>query len=87
MAHMYWRRFRLSSIPLDKPEAFDAWLSERWGEKDELLEMHALTGRFPATGDERVVTSVKLRSWWEVAGIFGVIAPALITVGWWKGYI
>ena len=45
---MYWRRFPVSSIPVDDNEAFDLWLRERWIEKDKLLEQYVQTGRFPA---------------------------------------
>jgi len=45
---MYWRRFAVSSIPLDDPKAFEAWLMDRWREKDALLELFYETGLFPA---------------------------------------
>jgi hypothetical protein len=35
--HMHWRRFAVADIPLADPAAFDAWLVERWREKDALL--------------------------------------------------
>lgn len=44
---MHWRRFVVSEIPKEA-KAFDAWLQERWREKDALLEHYAQTGRFPA---------------------------------------
>jgi hypothetical protein len=46
--NIYWRRFAVSSIPLETPEAFEAWLNARWREKDDLLEYYNKTGRFPA---------------------------------------
>ncbi|KAI9679086.1 MAG: hypothetical protein M1829_001756 [Trizodia sp. TS-e1964] len=46
--NMYWRRFAISSIPLDDIKAFEQWLLARWREKDELLEMYVQNGRFPA---------------------------------------
>lgn len=46
--NMYWRRFAASSIPLNDPKAFDDWLSERWNEKESLLEQYVRNGRFPA---------------------------------------
>jgi hypothetical protein len=54
--NIYWRRFAVSSIPLETPEAFDAWLNERWREKDALLEYYTKTGRFPADEAEDEVT-------------------------------
>jgi lysocardiolipin and lysophospholipid acyltransferase len=49
--NMYWRRFAMSSIPLDDPEKFDLWLRERWTEKDALIEQYVATGRFPESKD------------------------------------
>ncbi|MCJ1353552.1 MAG: hypothetical protein MMC33_003538 [Icmadophila ericetorum] len=49
--NMYWRRFALSSIPLDEPKSFEAWLFKQWLEKDELLEQYVRTGRFPPLQD------------------------------------
>jgi len=34
-------------MPLDDPKAFEAWLEERWREKDRLLEHYVQNGRFP----------------------------------------
>jgi len=50
--NMYWRRFAVSSIPLDDPKAFEAWLMDRWREKDALLEHFYETGLFPAAPAE-----------------------------------
>ena len=47
--NMYWRRFAVSSIPLDDPQQFDGWIRQRWIEKDELLEFYMQHGRFPPT--------------------------------------
>jgi len=66
-------------------EAFDVWLTERWREKDELLDQYLETGRFPATEEPQtteridmedgfVNTEVKLRSVQEVGTIFVVLA-------------
>ena len=46
--NIYWRRFAVSSIPMETPEVFDDWLNERWREKDTLLEYYNQHGRFPA---------------------------------------
>ncbi|KAI9823800.1 MAG: hypothetical protein M1826_007621 [Phylliscum demangeonii] len=45
--NMYWRRFRVSSIPLDDAKDFERWLHDRWVEKDRLLERYMQTGCFP----------------------------------------
>jgi hypothetical protein len=39
----------MSDIPLDDQEQFEAWLLDRWREKDELLEQLFETGRFPTS--------------------------------------
>ena len=45
---MYWRRFAISSIPVDEPKAFEAWVMKVWLEKEALLEYFTQNGRFPA---------------------------------------
>lgn len=45
---MYWRRFATSSIPIEDPKQFEAWLLQLWREKDVLLEEYIDNGRFPA---------------------------------------
>ena len=76
-------------MPLDTLEAFDAWLRERWNEKEALLEQHAKTGSF--VGSKPIVTEVKLGHWTELWGIYGVLATlaagvagVLALVGWMK---
>merc|ERR1719284_1707770 len=32
--NLYWRRFRVSDIPLDDPKAFGDWLLAEWYKKD-----------------------------------------------------
>lgn len=46
--NMYWRRFAVSSIPLDDPKKFEQWLIQQWRVKDALLEQYVQNGRFPA---------------------------------------
>ncbi|KAH0173512.1 acyltransferase-domain-containing protein, partial [Aureobasidium melanogenum] len=46
--NMYWRRFKISDIPIDNDEAFERWLKNRWTEKDYLLEHFYRHGSFPA---------------------------------------
>lgn len=45
---MYWRRFRVSDIPVHDAEKFETWVLERWREKDQLVEHYMQNGRFPA---------------------------------------
>ncbi|KAF2227797.1 acyltransferase-domain-containing protein [Elsinoe ampelina] len=45
--NMYWRRFRISDIPIDDSEKFSQWLRQRWVEKDYLLEFFQRHGSFP----------------------------------------
>lgn len=86
--NMYWRRFAMSSIPLDDPEKFDEWMRERWREKDALLEQYVSTGRFPAhelpspEGNGATLnnapggfieTEVRPKHWWEILKIFTVL--------------
>lgn len=87
--NMYWRRFAMSSIPLDDAEKFDVWMRERWVEKDALLEQYISTGLFPAheilspegkgvtvnnAPGGFIETEVKPKHWWEVFSIFTVLA-------------
>lgn len=85
--NMYWRRFAMSSIPLDDPEAFDLWIRERWTEKDAMLEQYVSTGRFPAhelpskgggtlnnAPGGFIETEVRTEHWWEILQIFSVLA-------------
>ena len=44
---MYWRRFPVSSIPVDDSKEFEEWVLQRWREKDDLLEYYSQHGRFP----------------------------------------
>ncbi|KAI9762637.1 MAG: hypothetical protein M4579_000255 [Chaenotheca gracillima] len=91
--NMYWRRFPLSSIPLDDSKAFEDWLRARWVEKDELLEMYMQTERFPAnsfhtsksisangapgSSNGYLETEVRQGHWWEVGQIFFVSVSSL----------
>lgn len=45
--NMYWRRFRVSDIPIDDQHEFEKWVLDRWREKDALLEGFMQTGHFP----------------------------------------
>ena len=91
--NMYWRRFALSSIPIDDPVAFEVWLRARWMEKDGLIEAYYRHGRFPADrgahktregkiirGAGHIETEIKSNYWYEFLQIFapvGVLAMVL----------
>jgi hypothetical protein len=47
VVNLHWRRFAVSDIPLDDQQEFEAWLFERWAEKDQLMEHLVETGKFP----------------------------------------
>lgn len=83
---MYWRRFAVSSIPIDNPKAFEVWLLNRWYEKDNLIEYFHRNGRFPAdfgiettpSGKTRrgagyIESEIKSFRWYEFMQIFAPI--------------
>ncbi|GAB7352729.1 hypothetical protein MBLNU459_g3083t1 [Dothideomycetes sp. NU459] len=92
--NMYWRRFKVSDIPLDDHTATEAWVLERWREKDDALEHYLRTGRFPGDasavsiegggdagekGSEWIETEVKPRYVWEFLQMFvPILAAALV---------
>lgn len=45
--NLFWRRWKVSEIPYANDEAFSRWLTNRWREKDYLLEYFAMFGSFP----------------------------------------
>lgn len=84
--NMYWRRFRVSSIPLDDPREFELWLRQRWIEKDKFIEDYLRTGRFPAdkgsgkdskgqtiTGAGHIEAEIKPKYWYEFLQVFAPI--------------
>ena len=85
--NMYWRRFAISSIPLDDPDAFEVWLRNRWREKDALIEGFYRTGSFPADngvtkipngttrrGTGYIEAQIKSSKWYEFMQIFAPIS-------------
>ena len=81
--NMYWRRFAISSIPLDDSRAFEHWLRARWTEKDNLIEYYYQHGQFPADvgvdkgtdgktrrGAGYIETQVRPARWYEFLQIF-----------------
>jgi len=68
---MYWRRFKISSIPIDDEKAFETWLRAHWTAKDKLLEGFVRTGRFPAeTAAGFIESEIRARRWYEFLQIF-----------------
>lgn len=49
---MHFRRFAIASIPISDPTEFEAWIRQRWLEKDDLLEYYVQNGRFPEDDDK-----------------------------------
>lgn len=75
---MHWRRFHIADIPYQDKDTFEAWLLERWREKDAMLEKYEATGSF--TNDEVVLPEVpmKLESNLQVFQIFSVQLNVLL---------
>ncbi|KAI4213834.1 MAG: hypothetical protein LQ351_003528 [Letrouitia transgressa] len=84
--NMYWRRFDVSTIPVDNDKAFDNWLRARWIEKDQLLQYYQKIGRFPADkgvsklpngrilrGAGYIETEIKPNRWYEYLQIFAPV--------------
>lgn len=73
----------MEDIPLDDHDEFDAWLRDRWYEKDALMETYMQTGRFPpmahhfnppkSAAIDYVETEVRTKYWWEFLQIFVVV--------------
>ena len=71
--NFYWRRFRVSDMPLENAEEFGRWLLERWYEKDALMEEYLTTGRFPpmsstASGSSTTTTTTTTTTGGATAG-------------------
>ena len=90
--NLFWRRFRISDIPIDNDNAFGRWLTNRWREKDYILEYFYKYNQFPeespvqalaaAEGKRKpkhakmIGTEVKGGGWDEFLSIFGPITTA-----------
>ncbi|KAF1818031.1 acyltransferase-domain-containing protein, partial [Dissoconium aciculare CBS 342.82] len=90
--NMYWRRYKISSIPIDNDEVFSRWLLNRWREKDYLLEYFNKFGHFPSYEAKQAIaavegkydpkhakaitTTLKGGGWDEFLGIFGPVTSA-----------
>lgn len=79
--NMHWRRFRVDTLPVGDARAMDEWVHARWREKDDLLQRHLETGRFPADSEAiakdthgrqtgYIETQVRQRHWFEIVQIF-----------------
>lgn len=93
-AHVHWRRFKISDIPVEDEKEFDKWLLDRWYEKDELLQRFKDTGSFiPKDEDhkqasEPIKAHVRLYNPFEVLQIFGPATNfVLILFILWKFFI
>ncbi|KAF7551114.1 hypothetical protein G7Z17_g5236 [Cylindrodendrum hubeiense] len=73
--NFYWRRFRISDIPLDDLKVFDQWLLQQWQAKDALMEEFMTNGTFPAMAGkvDFVETQVRTRHPWEILQVFSVL--------------
>ncbi|TKA69736.1 hypothetical protein B0A55_05274 [Friedmanniomyces simplex] len=90
--NMYWRRFRIADIPVENDGVFSRWLTNRWREKDYILEYYQKFGQFPACDAvsamqavegkkepqhaKMISTEVKGGGWDEFLSIFGPITTA-----------
>jgi len=90
--NMFWRRFKISDIPIDNDEAFGRWLNNRWREKDYILEYYDKFSQFPADDAIKALaaaegkrepnhakainTELKGGGWDEFLSIFGPITTA-----------
>lgn len=75
----------MADIPLENAEAFDAWLRERWYEKDAIMEQYVSTGRLPASSHatedgqpDYIETEVRTRYPWEILQVFSVVGTCWI---------
>ena len=84
--NMYWRRFLVSSIPVDDPKKFELWLRQRWIEKDKFIENYYRTGRLPADegvskdqkgqtvrGAGHIEAEIRPKYWYEFLQVFAPI--------------
>ncbi|RDA88895.1 hypothetical protein CP532_5521 [Ophiocordyceps camponoti-leonardi (nom. inval.)] len=82
--NLYWRRFRLSEMPLHDAGEFDVWLRDQWYRKNELMEAYLGTGRFPALTEgpvKYVEAPVRTRRRLEILSIFAVPGTVLLLLG------
>ncbi|KAI8646721.1 acyltransferase-domain-containing protein [Parasitella parasitica] len=78
--HIYVRRFRVDSIPVESEVEFNQWNLERWKEKDELLDHFYKNQVFSHTLSDRIINvPIKLNSsWLNLAQIWIFIVPYLL---------
>ncbi|KAL6821350.1 acyltransferase domain-containing protein [Trichoderma camerunense] len=77
--NFYWRKFKLSDIPLDDADEFDAWLRAEWYKKDALMEQYLTTGRFPTMAGSKIdfiETKVQTKTPLEILQVFSIVGIA-----------
>ncbi|CEP16595.1 hypothetical protein [Parasitella parasitica] len=77
--HVYVRRFRVDSLPLQNETEFNQWNIERWKEKDEFMDYFYKNQAFPQTLPDRTIDApIRLNSsWLNLAQIWVFIVPYL----------
>ena len=58
VVHLHWRRFAIKNVPFKDAAKFDAWLLDRWREKDDLIEQFNKTGIVANELDPQVMTGM-----------------------------
>ncbi|KAI5468056.1 acyltransferase-domain-containing protein [Mariannaea sp. PMI_226] len=79
--NFYWRRFRVSDIPLNDQASFDIWLRKQWTLKDALMEEYLTNGSFPPMKEGKtpyVETQVRTRHAWEILQVFTVFGTVAL---------
>ena len=84
--NMYWRRFKMNTIPLDDPKKFELWLRLRWREKDKFIDYYLQHGKFPADtgsnnnfkgesvhGAGHIEAEIRPKYWYEFMQVFAPI--------------
>lgn len=79
LTHAHYRRFAVKEIPFHDSEAFDAWLYERWAEKEKLLAHFQTHKRFPAEEGYQL-TCIKLRSRLEMLVVLFTCGFAVLVI-------
>nr|POE56771.1 putative acyltransferase [Quercus suber] len=75
--NMHWRRYAVSSLPLDDHDAMYEWTMQRWREKDELMEHFKKHGKFPADKDAVEIENGPTEKEWKTAYINTEVKPRM----------
>lgn len=84
--HVYVRRFKVNSIPIENETEFNNWNLERWKEKDELMDHFYKKGKFPnnsSSSDTDRVIDIPIQlnnSLLDLAQIWVFIVPYLLVL-------